>query len=153
LKNNFLDIIKKSSVLDPNNTYIYFYYILYAITSAFLIFLLSLRWGFIYEEPNMEFFDKFKIFSICLYFVEIFINFNVGYFKMGRKIIDRELIVKNYFFGNLKYDILVIFSMLYTLAKKSNSWDCVIIDQFIYLKIKSFIRIKRLLEERFLKNN
>jgi hypothetical protein len=66
----------------------------------------------------MEFFDNFKIFSICLYFVEIVINFNVGYFEMGRKIIDRELIVKNYFFGNLKYDILVIFSMIYTLFKK-----------------------------------
>jgi hypothetical protein len=101
----------------------------------------------------MDFFDNFKIFSVCLYLLEIVINFNVGYYEMGREIIDRELIVKNYFFGNLKYDILVIFSMLYTLAKKSNSWDCVIIDQFLYLKIKSFIRIKRLMEERFLKND
>jgi hypothetical protein len=76
----------------------------------------------------MDFFDKFKIFAICLFFLEIIINFNVGYFKMGRKIIDRELIVKNYFFGNFKYDIIAIFSIIYTLAKKSNSWDCVIID-------------------------
>jgi hypothetical protein len=72
---------------------------------------------------------------------------------MGRKIIDRELIAQNYKKTNFKYDLLVIFSMFYTLAKKSNSWDCVIIDQILYLKIKSFLRVKRLLEERFLKND
>jgi hypothetical protein len=101
----------------------------------------------------MDFFDSFKIFSIFVYSIEFFINFNVGYYEMGRKIIDRKQIAKIYKEGNLKYDIIVIFSMVYTLIKPKNSWDCVIIDQFIYLKIKSFVRIKTLLEERFLKND
>lgn len=61
-----------------------------------MIFLVSIRWGYIYEESNMDFFDYFKIFSISLYTLEIFLNFNVGYVEMGRKIVDRQLIALNY---------------------------------------------------------
>jgi hypothetical protein len=65
----------------------------------------------------MDFFDHYKVYSICLYFLEIVLNFNVGYYEMGRKIIDRQLIAQNYKKGNLKYDLIVILSMLYTLYK------------------------------------
>jgi hypothetical protein len=43
--------------------------------------------------------------------------------------------------------------LTYTFFKQTNDWDCIILDQIIYLKVGSFIRVKRLLEEKFLKDN
>jgi hypothetical protein len=76
-------------VIDPNNNFILIYFIVNVFATVVLFFLLSVRWGFLFEIDYMPFYEDFKVFCIFLYLFELLIHMNVGYYEMGRKITDR----------------------------------------------------------------
>jgi hypothetical protein len=153
IRNKFYKKLESLPIIDPNNKIIIIYQCVNFIAGFFLFFYVSVRWGFLYSEQTMPFFDNYKIFCITLFFFQIIANLNIGYYEMGRKIIQRKDVLENFKKSNIVYDLLVILSMVYTLIKKSNSWDCIVIDQLIYLKVFSFLRTKDILEEKIVKNN
>lgn len=65
------------------------------MSNIILLFLVSVRWGFIYEQNIFEIFDVFKLYCIFLIILEIFLNLNVGYYETGRIIKERIQIIED----------------------------------------------------------
>jgi hypothetical protein len=139
-------------VIDPNNDYITIFQILNSIITLILVFCVQVRWGFIYEEKKVDFVNFWKMTCFIFYCVEVLINLNVGYYKMGMLVKERQLILKDYKARNMFFDFLVLFSLLFTIFKDTNSIDVIVIDQFIHLKLISFWKNKIILEEKLLKD-
>ncbi len=89
----------------------------------------------------------FYNFSIAVSLLDIFISVNTGFYIKGQIVMDRQEVLQNYFNNYFLIDLLSLIPMIVTIFV--NNYALKFLTLLYYIKMKSFSKIIKKLEESF----
>ena len=120
----FKSNLKKIPIFEPFKKSVLLWDAIVFLISIFYIYYIPIEIGF-FRQINIE----ILILIYSIFILEIIGKLNIGFFKHGKLILERKLIIKNYVQKNLIKDLLIIMAIVYDLIRinifsqiKSDYW-------------------------------